>query len=61
MEVVNAAISVTRESASERVEETVFEKFVEFNERLFCTSSHKHYKTVMGNILEKKNQVNNED
>ena len=54
MEVINAAISVTRQTASERAQETVFEKFVEFNERLFCTSNHRHFKTLMG--LSKNNQ-----
>jgi hypothetical protein len=58
MEVINGAISVTRQTTSEKAEETIFEKFIDFNERLFCTSSHRHFKTLMG--LSKKRQVEGE-
>jgi hypothetical protein len=47
MEVINAAISVTKETSSSSADSTVFEKFVEFSERLFGTSQHKYYKTVI--------------
>lgn len=61
MEVINASISVTRDSYSDREEISIFEKFYEFNEKMFLINQHEPYRLEINKAAKQGEIVNNEN
>ena len=55
MKVINKVIEVTHDNSQDSKERTIFEKFTEFNEKLFWIAQEKDYSNIINNFDDKTN------